>query len=44
MKESLLYKINILCDTILKLFDIKKLYLLDKYQKDLFNSYLQSLK
>ena len=44
MKESFLYKINILCDTISKLIEVKKIYLWDKYQKDLFNSYLEYLK
>ena len=44
MKESLLYKINILCDTISKLIEVRKIYLWDKEQKEIFNSYLEDLK
>lgn len=44
MKESILYKINILCDTIDKLNNVRKLYLWDKEQKEILNSYLENSK
>lgn len=44
MKSDLPHKINLICDNVLKLSEIKKMFLWDVKQKEILNSYLQELK
>ena len=44
MKTGLPYKINLLCDNILKLSEVKKKYLLDTKEQKLITVYLEDLK
>ena len=44
MKTGLVYKINLLCDNILKLSEVKKKYLLDIKEQKLITVYLEDLK
>lgn len=44
MRDDLLYKINCLCDTVLKLCEFRHKFLFDKLQQEIYNSYLEFLK
>lgn len=44
MKSDLPHKINLICDNVLKLSEIKKMFLWDFKQREILISYLQELK